>query len=75
MPCYDHRSSGSYIEEHTVAPLRQERDLLADLLCKAGRAAFAGEPVPADVIEWWVEHARFDALRSEAWPMKEGIDT
>jgi len=50
--------------------LKARNDLLADLLCKAGRAKYARTDIPGEVIDWWREHCRFDRSRGEPWPVE-----
>lgn len=60
-----------YREERTrSAALKARCDLIADLLCKAGRAKYAATNIPGEVIDWWREHCRFDASRGEPWPVE-----
>ena len=65
MPCYDPRSHEQ--DSHS----RAELDRVTDLLCKAGRACYSGEPIPYDVLEWWKEHAKLDERRGEPWVKKQ----
>lgn len=75
MPCYDERSSASYVHEHEVRPLRQERDKIQAMLCGIMKALHknnllipiltqydakeAGIP-QNEVLDWWMRHMMRD---------------
>ena len=62
MPCYDHRSSPSYIRDHEVAPLKQRCDQYARWLCfLLNDLDTPGLALPEDLAIWWREHEAFDA--------------
>ena len=67
MPCYDHRSSTGYIEEHTVQPLRKRVDLYASWLCHLLSQMSQDRimELPDDLLKWWDEHRAFDHDRSQ----------
>ena len=62
MPCYDHRSSAGWLEEHTVQPLKKQVDQYAVWLCHL-LSGFSDDHVadlPDDLGKWWDEHRAFD---------------
>lgn len=75
MPCYDERSTASYVEEHEVIPLRREvrrlqarNNKLTKMLCDIGHVVESRPQLIAHDImsvsgyaEWWEEHKRIDA--------------
>lgn len=68
MPCYDPRDNNNGSELYSRIDTLQARcDYLTDLLCKAGRAAYAKKQPPLDVEQWWAEHCSWDAARGEPW--------
>lgn len=67
MPCYDHRTSPSYMSEQMEqqrAQLQKRNDELAEMLCGLCRFApqAAINSVPGLAL-WWEEHRQFDANR------------
>lgn len=66
MPCYDDRAD----DDRRAAMARLDR--VTDMLCRLGRAAYAGNPVPADAIAWWTEHRCVDETAGRAWPKGVG---
>lgn len=70
MPCYDHRSSPSYIEEHEIRPLQRRVDEYAKWLCFLLQRTPATEihKLPVDLQAWWSEHIDFDKSRDQGEP-------
>ena len=80
MPCYDERSSATYVEDNVVEPLRKELDKTEAYLCaimkvlEKNRLAIptlmqidsqeAGVQ-PDDIYRWWIQHSIKDAKRKE----------
>jgi hypothetical protein len=67
MPCYDHRSSASYIQEHTVEPLEKRVNQYAGWLCDLLMRVPAEEihTLPKGLQEWWKGHQDFDRKRKD----------
>lgn len=49
------------------AKLTARNNILARLLCAAGRARKNKTDIPPDVLEWWEEHCKADEARGEPW--------
>jgi len=78
MPCRDERDNEPrtvyvYKDGHDpwykeLCDRQQARlDMLADLLCKVGRARKNKTNIPPKVIKWWEDHCKHDASRGEPW--------
>lgn len=64
MPCFDPRDPST---PELIINLEKRCDQLTDLLCKAGRAAYAKQPPPMEVEAWWAQHCSWDESRGESW--------
>lgn len=66
MPCYDHRDSPSYIQEHEVKPLQERVDQYARWLCLILRrqSPYAISLLPEDLRQWWREHQLAEQRRA-----------
>lgn len=75
MPCFDARSHYNYSDhERDSKDLLDKINNLTDLLCKVGRAAYSGDVVPQDVLDWWFTHSGLDAMRGEPWPVQDQVE-
>lgn len=62
MPCSDPH------EDDDRRATKARLDRVTDMLCRLGRVAEAGGPVPADIVAWWREHRCLDAQAGRPWP-------
>ena len=70
MPCYDprdHISQDVRNESNRADELSTRCNELTNLLCMAGRAQFRGEPIPQEVMKYWIEHMRMDEANGRSW--------
>jgi len=80
MPCYDERSSFSYINTHQIEPLKKELEKVEAMLCAIVNVLVDNKliiPVveaidteeagvtPNDIAIWWTIHKEKDAKRKE----------
>lgn len=75
MPCYDHRTSPSYINKHEVQPLKRTNEQLAARVNKYARWMcwllqdreakwIDKKPLPRGLQKWAKEHREFDNRRN-----------
>lgn len=67
MPCYDIRDHPA----HYASALEKDVKELTELLCKAGRAYWAKEAVPYEVMRWWEWHSKIDASKGKPWKISQ----
>ena len=54
-------------QETEMLKLRNTVNILTDLLCKTGRARYNKTHIPPEVLNWWVDHCKWDEERGEPW--------
>ena len=80
MPCYDERSSFSYINAHQIEPLKKELEKTEAMLCAIVNVLVKSKAIipvveaidteesgvtPNDIAIWWQIHKDKDAKRKE----------
>jgi hypothetical protein len=69
MPCYDSRSSPSYVRKEAREEFKKDLDNLTKWLCGI-LGVLEQSPVPfkiqdPELAEWWEEHKKLDEKRKE----------